>query len=68
MLVFEIASVSVLFLIVVAASYLMTDMMNTLDGKMHFIVALWITTAWGSVFTLSSAIFVLDILKSLFGL
>jgi hypothetical protein len=65
---FEITGIIALLTIMVAITWTMVRMMDLLERlKMHFVPAAWLTTAWGLVAIGSSSVFVLDVLRLVFG-
>jgi hypothetical protein len=68
MLIFEILATVAVLAVMFGASLSMADIMNGLDrAGVKFILAAWVTTAWGIAVSLAGSIFVVDILRKVCG-
>lgn len=65
---FEVLAAIAILAVMFGATYSMVDIMNGLDQTgVKFVVASWITTAWGAAVSLAGSIFVVEILKKVCG-
>ena len=66
-MVFEVLSILALFAVLVMATYTMVGIMEFLAPRMKFIPAAWLTTAWGVTLVISSAAFLLHLVRLVCG-
>jgi uncharacterized membrane protein HdeD (DUF308 family) len=67
-MIFELLATIAVLSVMIGMTWTMVDLMTILDRTgVRFVPAAWITTIWGVVSSLAGSIFLIDILRDVFG-